>query len=113
MKVMLVEDEAMIAMVMEELLAELGCEVMGPFGSVEPALTWLKGAHRPDGAVLDVNLGGERVFPVAEALTRLDIPFAFATGYGAIDDDRFAAAPVLKKPLDFSELGRVIETFRR
>ncbi len=112
-RVMLVEDEAMIAMIMEDLLADLGCEVLGPFGSVRSALDWLEAASSPpQGAILDVNLGGERVYPVAEALQSLGVPFAFATGYGAIDDDRFAAAAVLRKPLDFDRLAEVVEGFR-
>jgi len=114
MKVMMVEDEAMIAMIMEDLLAELGCEVAGLFSAVQPALNWLGGVgNKPDAALLDVNLGGEQVYPVAEALLALSIPFAFATGYGAIDDDRFPDAPVLKKPLDFDELATVIDRLRR
>lgn len=113
MKVMLVEDEAMIAMIMEDLLSDLGCEVMGPFGAVKPALDWLaSGADRPDAAVLDVNLGGEWVYPVAEALEALGVPFAFATGYGTIDDDRFSGAAVLRKPLDFERLAEVVASFR-
>jgi DNA-binding response OmpR family regulator len=113
MKVMLVEDEAMIAMIMEDLLAELDCEVVGPFGAVANALDWLSSAaEMPDAAVLDVNLGGERVFPVAEALRARGVPFAFATGYGAIDDHRFMGEAVLRKPLDFDKLADVVAVFR-
>ena len=114
MKVMLVEDEAMIVMIMEDLLADLGCEIVGPFATVRQALDWLVSADSlPAGAVLDVNLGDERVYPVAEALQALGVPFAFSTGYGAIDDERFASAAVLRNPLDFDRLAEVVEGFRR
>lgn len=114
MKVMLVEDEAMIAMVMEDFLADLDCEVVGPFSAVGPALAWLTGPHVDlDGAVLDVNLGNERVFPVAEALRARGVPFCFATGYGVIEDRRFDDAPVLSKPLDPEKLALVVDKFRR
>jgi two-component SAPR family response regulator len=113
MKVMLVEDEAMIALIMEDLLAELDCEVIGPFGAVSNALEWLKSAaEMPDGAVLDVNLCGEHVYPVAEALRKRGVPFAFATGYGAVDDDRFTSEAVLQKPLDFDKLALAVAAFR-
>lgn len=113
MKVMLVEDEAMIAMIMEDFLADLDCEVIGTFGAVAPALAWLDAvAALPDAAVLDVNLGNERVFPVAEALRARGVPFCFATGYGAIEDTRFDDAPVLSKPLDPDKLAAVVDGFR-
>ena len=113
MKVMLVEDEAMIAMVMEDFLADLDCEVAGPFGAVAPALAWLDAeATPPDAAVLDVNLGSERVFPVAEALRARGVPFVFATGYGMIEDRRFDDAPVLSKPIDLDKLAVVVDGFR-
>jgi DNA-binding response OmpR family regulator len=113
MKVMLVEDEAMIAMVMEDFLLDLNCEVIGPFGAVAPALAWLDDPESAlDAAVLDVNLGNERVFPVAEALRARGIPFCFATGYGVIEDDRFNDAPVLSKPLDPDQLAIVVDLLR-
>lgn len=113
MKVMLVEDEAMIAMVLEDFLADLDCEVVGPFGAVAPALAWLNGSETlPDAAVLDVNLGSERVYPVAEALKAAGVPFAFATGYGRIEDERFNDAPVLSKPMDLDKLAEVVDGFR-
>jgi len=113
MKVMLVEDEDMIAMIMEDFLADLNCQVVGTFGAVAPALAWLDAAETlPDAAVLDVNLGSERVFPVAEALRALGVPFCFATGYGVVEDERFTDAPVLSKPLDPDKLAVVVDGFR-
>lgn len=110
MKVLLIEDEGIIAMVMADWLEELGHEVLATFGAVEPALAWLDaGTSRPDVAVLDVNLSGEQAYPVAGRLRQMGVPFVFATGYGAIDDERFADCPVLKKPLDLDEFAQVVE----
>lgn len=111
-RVLLVEDEGLVALMMEDLLTDLGCEVVGSCDSIRSALEWLAGAaEAPDGAVLDVNLGGELVYPVAEALAARRVPFAFATGYGALPDDRFGGVPVLAKPVSADKLGRVIERF--
>ena len=111
MRVLLVEDEPLIAMIMEDLLADLGCEVVGPFGAVAPAMDWLGAGGAIDGALLDVNLGGERVFPVALALRQKGVPFAFATGYGEIEDERFSTETVLSKPLDPGKLAVVVQRF--
>jgi CheY-like chemotaxis protein len=111
---MVVEDEAMIAMIIEDYLTDLGCEVVGPFASVAPALSYLNGpAADVDAALLDVNLGGERVFPVADALRARGTPFAFATGYGAVDEQRFMDIQVLSKPLEPDLLARTVDRFRR
>lgn len=111
MKVMVVEDEAMIAMVIEDMLADLGCDVVGPFAAVQPALDFLA-TERPDAAFLDVNLGGEKVYPVADALKAAHIPFLFATGYGAIEEPRFEGATVLTKPLDPDRLAEAVGRLR-
>jgi CheY-like chemotaxis protein len=114
LRVILVEDEALVAMMMEDLLGELGCEITGSFGALTPALEWLDAQETlPDGAVLDVNLGGgENVFPLARALRARGVPFVFATGYGVLPDDGFSEAPVLHKPVDLGMLWPVVETFR-
>ena len=114
LRLIVVEDESLVAMMMEDMLADLGCQVVGSFGGLQAAFAWLDGAAQPpDGAILDVNLGGgEMVFPLAEALTARRVPFAFATGYGAISDPRFAAAPLMHKPVQEAELARVLEEFK-
>ena len=113
LKVLLVEDEGLVAMMMEDFLADLGCEVVGSCDSVRSAMAWLEAATDPlDGAVLDVNLGGDLVYPVAEILAARGVPFAFATGYGALPDSRFGGAPVLNKPVSLEKLDAVIRTFR-
>ena len=99
LRMLIVEDEAMVAMMLEDQLMELGCIVVGVAGSVSEGLAKIETAA-PDAAVLDVNLGGgEKVFPVAEKLTERGVPFIFATGYGlaGIAPD-FARTPTLAKP---------------
>jgi len=80
-RVLVVEDEALVAMLIEDLLEECGCSVIGPCGSVEAAMAIARG-DTFDLAVLDVNLRGEKVYPVAELLTERHIPFLFLSGYG-------------------------------
>jgi CheY-like chemotaxis protein len=80
-RVLIVEDELMVALLIEDLLADLGCSTVGPCGSVGKALEAAQTGVF-DLAVLDVNLGGEMVYPVAEALAERHIPFLFLSGYG-------------------------------
>lgn len=113
-RVILVEDESLVAMMMEDLLDEVGCDVVASFGALSPAMAWLDGrADLPDGAVLDVNLNGETVFPLAAALAERGVPFIFATGYGAVGDERFVEAPLLHKPVDAGRLAPLVSLFGR
>ncbi len=80
-RVMIVEDELLVAMLLEEALVEHGCEIVGPFSTVETALLAARGVAA-DVAVLDVNLRGKRVYPVAELLEARGIPFLLMSGYG-------------------------------
>lgn len=112
-RVLLVEDEALVAMMMEDVLEDLGWEVAASFGDVKPALEWLAKCDGLDGAVLDINLGSEMVFPVAEALKARGTPFTFLTGYTTPPRAGEFDTPVLTKPVDVDELGRVLATFRR
>jgi len=106
LKVLVVEDEALVAMLIEDMLSDLGCEVLGPAGSVRAALELL-GRETPDAAILDVNLGGEPVYPVAEALRAAGVPFVLATGYGQAGvAEAFREALVLQKPFEQGELER-------
>ncbi|CAN7458141.1 response regulator [Caulobacter sp. LjRoot300] len=102
-RIMIVEDEALVALMVEDLLTDFGCQISGSFGAVEEALAYLSDAATPpalDGAVLDVNIGGTMVFPVAERLRAAGIPFVFATGYGALPRKGFEDVVVLNKPID-------------
>ena len=113
LRVIVVEDEVLAAMMLEDLLADLGCEVVASLGGLGQALDWLALQDElPDGALLDVNLGGEMVFPFAEALAERHVPFAFATGYGALADERFSQAPLIHKPVDLGQLSQVVAGFR-
>ncbi|KHK64844.1 response regulator [Pseudomonas frederiksbergensis] len=103
-KVLLVEDEGTVAMLIEEMLEELGCEVVASVPRLARAREVASTAQF-DLAILDVNLAGERVFPVAEILRDRKIPFLFSTGYGASGvPAEFARYPVLHKPFSESEL---------
>jgi PAS domain S-box-containing protein len=97
-RILLVEDEAMIGIMMREMLSEYGMFVVGPCCSVKEALT--EATADFDGAFLDLNLSGEFVYPVAALLKERNIPFVFVTGYGAESlDRRFEEVPVLQKPV--------------
>jgi CheY-like chemotaxis protein len=104
-RVLLVEDETMIAMLLQDLLGDLGCEVVGPAYALDPALELAAGDDAIDVAILDVNLAGRPVFALADALRGRGVPMVFSTGYGSgglreIDRD----VPVLGKPFQTREL---------
>ena len=102
--ILLVEDEPLVAMMMNGFLDELDCRVVGPCNTPFEALAFLK-ENTVDAAILDINLGGETVYPVADALMRLSVPFAFVTGYGNESvDSRFAQVKRLEKPIGFESL---------
>ena len=106
--VLIVEDESIVSFMIEDMLAELGAAEIRHAGGVAEALR-LIGAGRPDVAVLDVNLGGEPIHPVAERLDALAVPFVFATGYGRQGvPPRWATHPVLQKPFPGVELARAM-----
>jgi CheY-like chemotaxis protein len=101
-RIMVVEDEALIAMVLVAHLQEIGLSAVGPFSRVADAL---KVDEELDAAILDVNLGGESVYPVADMLHARGIPFVFMTGYGSASiDPRFALVPILQKPIEAKAL---------
>ena len=109
LKVLVVEDEALVSMLVEDMLTDLGCAIVGPAAEIEEALR-LAGSADIDAALLDVNLGGLPIFPVADALKARGVPFAFASGYGeaGLSDDHRGAA-VLQKPFREADLRRVLE----
>ncbi len=110
LRMLIVEDEAMVAMMIECMLTDLGCVVVDVAGTVSRGLA-LAGdeALEIDGAILDVNLGGEMVYPVAEALRNRHVPFIFSTGYG-IDgiNEPFAQEPALAKPYEQKALEQML-----
>ena len=97
-RILVAEDEMLVAMVVETVLDDAACRIVGPFGRLALAL---KSAQQDDidAALLDVNLHGEQVFPVADALAARNIPFVFVTGYSAGGlPPRFRDRPTLTKP---------------
>ena len=107
-RILVVEDEVIVAMLIEDILTDGGASVVGPAGRVAKALDLL-GQEAVDAALLDVNLAGEKTTPVAEELRRRGIPFAFATGYGAAGlPEGFAGQPLLPKPFQERDLQEVM-----
>lgn len=104
LRVLLVEDESLVAMLLEDCLIELGYQVVATVGDVDAALEVV---HRNamDLAVLDVNLGGTLSFPVAEALDARGVPYIFVTGYAQSGiPERFRHRHGLQKPFQFRDL---------
>jgi CheY-like chemotaxis protein len=107
---MLVEDEALVAMMMEDLLTDLGVEVVGPFSTLAEAMVAAQRDNFFDAAILDVNLDGGTVYPLAHLLAERAVPFAFVTGYEpSTIDARFRSVPVLQKPVERQSLGELLE----
>ena len=103
-KVLIVEDEALIAMLFEDMLTDFGCHVVGPAMNVRQALDAAQSAEI-DVAVLDVNLNGESSFPVATVLKARGVPFVFSSGYGATGlPPEWQDRPTLPKPFTSDEV---------
>ena len=111
LRVLIVEDEALVSMLLEAMLEDLGCTVVGPAGRLAEAAALMKERmDEIDVALLDVNVAGEQVFPVAEALKAAGKPFAFSTGYGEAGvDDGWRGALSLQKPYTFDDVRVVLE----
>ena len=110
-RLLIVEDDYMIATDLTRWFEDAGAEVVGPAGSVSKALALVtSNAGRLDAAVLDVNLRDQKVFPVADALSKAGVPFIFATGYDAhIIPDTYAEVPRSEKPVDVMQLARLLK----
>jgi CheY-like chemotaxis protein len=108
-RVLLVEDEMIVAWLLEDMLADLGCAVVGPATSVNQALAMID-AEAIDVAVLDVNLNGQMSYPIADALAARGMPFVFSTGYHKDRLlERYRTFPALQKPFHPSELADILE----
>ena len=107
---LVVEDEVLVAMLIEDMLTELGFEVLGPAMRLDAALKMAR-EEAFDLAVLDVNLANEQSFPVAHLLQERGIPFFFATGYGLRGpDERFKEVMTLQKPFEPHQLADAISS---
>lgn len=109
LRVLLVEDEALVSMLAEGMLEDLGCIVVGPAMRVREGLDIVGSGQPLDAAVLDVNVRGETAFAVAEALRDRGVPFAFATGYGGAGlTEAWRDRPVLQKPYSLDEMAGLL-----
>jgi CheY-like chemotaxis protein len=110
LKVLVVEDEAAISMLLEDMLLDFGCEVVGPAARLSSALEMAR-RESFDLAILDVNVAGEPIYPVAEALAERGLPFVFSTGYGGTGiKDPYRGRPVVQKPFGQQDLKRTLIT---
>ena len=107
-RVLIVEDEMLVLMSIEDMLAELGCTSMVSAANVEQALDAIE-AHSFDLATIDVNLNGSRSYAVADSLAEHDVPFVFSTGYGDHEaGHKYRHRPVLAKPYNCSQMSTVL-----
>jgi two-component SAPR family response regulator len=107
-RVLVVEDEALIAAMVEDMLVELGATVVGPASSIDQALV-LVHSDDIDAAVLDVNIRSERVDPIAEILRVRNVPIVFATGYGS-STRGMNYSPAIEKPYTLEKLANALKT---
>ena len=104
-RVLVVEDESLVAMLLEAILEDMGCIPVGPVASVEEGLAMARDEDSLDAALLDVNVAGQQVFPVAEALKARGVPFVFSTGYGEGGlSDAWRGHPTVQKPFTESAI---------
>ena len=108
-KVLIVEDETLVAMLIEDILSELGHDVAGVAGRLDAGLA-LAARSDADFAVVDLNLDGERTYEIAEILERRGVPFMFVTGYGAGGvNEEWRDHVVLQKPFEIAEFAAAIK----
>ena len=107
MRVLVVEDEALVGIMIQESLTEFGFQIVGPVCSASDAVAAAKDGQF-DAAILDINLGDGSVYQVAEILSARSVPVIFVTGYDSASvDARFSDAPVLQKPIERQMLQRI------
>ena len=107
-RVLVVEDEVLVCWLLEEMLAELECKVVGPAVRVSQALAMV-GTEAIDLAILDVNLNGEKSYAVADALAARRVPFVFSTGYAADSmPEKYRSSLTLQKPYSQSDLSAAL-----
>ena len=102
-RVLVVEDESLVAMLLETILEDMGCTPVGPASNIDEGEALARDEAALDAALLDVNVAGREVFPVAEALKARGVPFVFSTGYGEAGlPDHWRGHPTIQKP--FTEI---------
>ena len=108
-KVLIVEDEYLIRMLLEDMLDELGFQVAAAVGSIAEAKQHADGGNF-QAAILDVNVDGQEIFPVADVLAERGLPFVFVTGYGENSlPERFRGRPALQKPFQVDRLKATLD----
>lgn len=108
-RVLVVEDEYMLADELETELADAGAKVLGPVGTIEEAVAIIEAESEMDGAILDANLRGEMVFPAADLLLERGVPFVFTTGYDASAfPARFEHIVRCEKPINIKRVAQAI-----
>jgi DNA-binding response OmpR family regulator len=108
LKVFIVEDESLIAMLLEDILEELGCEIVGSALTLKQALDQADNVPA-DVAILDINLGGDPIFPVATRLVARNVPIVFASGYGATTlTEEWRDRPTLPKPFSADQVAAAL-----
>ena len=109
-RILVVEDEYMLATDLEAELLDAGAIVLGPFGTVETAMEFIGTKQEIDAAILDVNLRGEMIFPAADLLTERGVPFVLTTGYDAsVIPLRFEHSTRCEKPIGVSKIAQAIK----
>lgn len=107
-RILVIEDDVLVAMDVEHMVGACGCLAVGPVSNVASGLATVH-ENELDGAVLDVNLGNERVWPVADLLKERGVPFILATGYSTAEvPERFTECPILHKPFREADLAAAL-----
>ena len=109
-RVLVVEDEYLLADELTIQLTDRGATVLGPASNVRAALSLIEGEDALDGAILDVNLGGEPAYPIADTLRERGVPVLFTTGYDAAAlPDRFRDVPRCEKPVNIGRIASALQ----
>lgn len=107
--VLVVEDEALVALNLETMLEDLGCNIVGPIMRLDCLEALIAGPVEADAAILDVNIGGREIYHHAERLAALGIPLVFATGYGREGlPEAWHRWPIIQKPYSSDEIARAL-----
>ncbi len=111
-QVFVVEDEPVVSMMLEDMLAEYGCILVGAAATVDDALAQVMDADQIDAAILDVNLAGQAIFPVADLLRARQVPFVFATGNASPELTlRYPGSRLISKPYEPQDVAEALLDF--